>query len=223
MPGLRQVVDELGTSEAGVPRSFDRAQFVELLRSKRYEEALDALYQMHHAAPDNASVSRGIQVLKEKLLGDYLSRLGNLDLVVVPERDARAEGLSADEAGVLKLSDGIATLGDVLSTSRLGRFTTARALCGLVKRGAVSLEGRAAPPVSPQAQEPPAAAAPLVQLPASTPEGRYDELFRRATEAYLRRDVDTALALFTECRELRPDDRRVQHNIERLEARKRKS
>jgi tetratricopeptide (TPR) repeat protein len=225
LTGLRQVVDELGTVSA--PRAFDRAQFIELLRDKKYEEALDALYKMRNAAPENASVSRGIQVLKEKLLAEYLARLGNLDLVVAPTGIGNVR-LTPEESDVLRLSDGIASLGDVLSSSRLGRFATARAFSALLDRGALAV-GAPAPATQPSLAstypETVDAASPVVPpAPAAPAEvSRYDETFRLATEAYLRRDVDTALTLFAQCLEERPDDRRVQHNIERLQQRKRKS
>lgn len=226
LTGLREVVDELGTPDSA-PRSFDRAQFIELLRGKQYEEALEALYKMHQAVPDNASVSRGIQVVKEKLLAEYLERIGNLDMVVAP---SGAPGVrpSSDEVEVMRLTDGIASLGDVLSSSRLGRFATARTLCGLIDRGALVVGAaprRSLPAdvVAPPVVAPPSPVAVVVDAAAPSAEHRYDEVFRRATEAYLRRDVDTALALFAQCLEQRPDDRRVQHNIERLQQRKRKS
>ena len=219
LTGLRQVVDELGSPEEGAPRSFDRAQFVELLRAKKYEEALEVLYKMRHAAPDNASVSRGIQVLKDKLLNDYVARLGNLDLVVAPTR-ASAGPVSSEENDVLRLTDGIASLGDVLSASRLGRLATARALAALLGRGVLAV-GTAPAQAKPPAL--PADATPQASQAAAPGGSRYDETFRLATEAYLRRDVDSALTLFAQCLEERPDDRRVQHNIERLQQRKRKS
>jgi tetratricopeptide (TPR) repeat protein len=210
LTGLREVVDELAEPQAA-PRSFDRARFVELLRNKQFEEALEALYRMRLVAPDNASVSRGIQVLKDKLLDDYLARLGNLDLIVVQGRIAGP--VAAEEQDVLRLVDGIASLGDVLNSSRLGRFATARALSAMLERGVVVATGRE-PSTEPDEPKTPAA---------GRVTSRYDEVFRLATEAYLRRDVDTALTLFTQCLEERPNDRRVQHNIERLEQRKRNS
>lgn len=225
LTGLRQVVDELGTASA--PRAFDRAQFIELLRQKKYEEALAVLYAMRNAAPDNASVSRGIQVLKEKLLGEYLVRLGNLDLVVAPTGVGSVR-LSPEETDVLRLADGIASLGDMLSSSRQGRFATARALKGLLERGVLAV----GVPATAKGSSPAIFSETVDQAPrpgtiepaaAPAPASRYDEAFRLATEAYLRRDVDAALTLFAQCLEERPDDRRVQHNIERLRQRKRKS
>lgn len=49
----------------------------------------------------------------------------------------------------------------------------------------------------------------------------YEELFRAGTQAYLRHDFPRALEAFTTCARLRPNDKRVQHNIERLKSRMR--
>ena len=40
-----------------------------------------------------------------------------------------------------------------------------------------------------------------------------DELFKRATSAYMRRDYRNALELFENVERLRPDDSRVRHNL----------
>ena len=45
---------------------------------------------------------------------------------------------------------------------------------------------------------------------------RFEVLFRQGTQAYLRHDFKTALDVFEECLRLRPSDRRVLHNLERL-------
>lgn len=69
---------------------------------------------------------------------------------------------------------------------------------------------RAAPPAAQQAtpSEPPPA-----ELLAA------DRLLKEATEAYLKRDYGEALRLFNECLVLRPGDRKILHNIERLKKR----
>ncbi|MEM9194038.1 MAG: hypothetical protein AAGF12_32990, partial [Myxococcota bacterium] len=45
----------------------------------------------------------------------------------------------------------------------------------------------------------------------------FDDLFAAATRAYLVRDIDLATALFRRCVDLRPDDPRIQANLESLE------
>lgn len=55
-------------------------------------------------------------------------------------------------------------------------------------------------------------------VPGGSSDG-YDELFKRATAAYLRRSYEEALEYFQACASMRPDDRRVRHNIEKLQER----
>lgn len=45
----------------------------------------------------------------------------------------------------------------------------------------------------------------------------FEELFKRATQAYIRRDRELARGLFRRCLELKPDDTRTRHNLEKLE------
>jgi hypothetical protein len=47
----------------------------------------------------------------------------------------------------------------------------------------------------------------------------FDSLFAQATEAYLLRDYQRAVDLFTQCSLLRPEDRRVLHNLKALQRR----
>lgn len=49
-----------------------------------------------------------------------------------------------------------------------------------------------------------------------TGEDAYRLLFKQATHAYLLRDFDRAIALFKQCCDRRPDDRRPRHNLEAL-------
>jgi tetratricopeptide (TPR) repeat protein len=51
------------------------------------------------------------------------------------------------------------------------------------------------------------------------PDDGFDALFARATEAYLLRDYQRAVDLFTQCALVRPGDRRVQHNLKALQRR----
>lgn len=51
---------------------------------------------------------------------------------------------------------------------------------------------------------------------ADPPERSFSELSRDALSAYVHRDYATAIALFDQCLALRPDDRTVRHNLERL-------
>lgn len=49
----------------------------------------------------------------------------------------------------------------------------------------------------------------------------YESFFRAGTQAYLRHDFPRALEAFEACRRLRPGDKRVLHNLERLKTRSR--
>ncbi|MBI5507990.1 MAG: hypothetical protein HY903_04485 [Deltaproteobacteria bacterium] len=97
------------------------------------------------------------------------------------------------------------------------------ALSATFSRGSADL-GRAAP-LTPtvRAPTPPAP----IPSPAPSPEtsaaadAAYEKQFAEAMAAYLRRDYVEALELFAACLNARPDDRRVLHNIERLQARDR--
>jgi hypothetical protein len=232
LAGLRDVMADLQAQPpagAATPTAFDRSSFIQLLRDKRYEEALDAMYRIREIAPDNPSVSRGIQILKDKLHAKYLSMMGDLDRV--PTRTPRSAEVLAvllptrDEAALLRLADGIASLGDVFASSRLGRFNTARALAGLLERGVLTFEPPHPTPAPVRAglPDPSAATAAAVAGSRAVPPGEtdYEGLFREATEAYLRRDLPRACTLFERCRAMRPDDRRVQHNLDRLQLRMR--
>ncbi len=217
--GLREMIEQLaGSGAAGQGGSpFDKNRFLAMLRDRKFEEALDVLYRVREAAPTNASVSRSIQVLKDKLLSDYLATIGPLDLV--PRKTDAAPGLLAADLPtpadntILRLVDGIATAEDILASSSAGPFSSSRALARLVEKGILAMGGPAAALPARPVPEPAQEAAPA---PANS---SYEELFREATHAYLRRDLDRALELFLECQRARPDDRRVAHNIQRLQQR----
>src|SRR5690348_14772195 len=66
------------------PASPVRAELEQLLASKRYEDALQLLNAARWAVPDAAEISRGIGLLKERLVRAHLRRIGNLD--VIPRR-----------------------------------------------------------------------------------------------------------------------------------------
>jgi hypothetical protein len=218
---LSDVLQSLAESK----RPFDKSHFVELLRQRRFDEGLSVLYQLREHSPDNASIARGIQLLKAKLLQDQLERLGDLDLV--PRlRAVSPSTLGDDVASVLRLVDDISCTGDILECSRLGRLATARALVQLVDAGCIALLSRERPQLHlirppPSEPSPPSgdAAPPGVAEPAPD----FDALFRSGTERYLARDYAEAERLFGCCHALRPEDRRVLHNIERLAKRKRES
>ncbi len=210
----------------------DTARLSRLLKERSYEEALALLYAAREDNPDDASVSRGIQLLKDRLILRYARQLGSLDQV--PGRvvsDDSLATLSPESREVLRLVDGISSYGDVAQACSLGRFAAYRALAHAVAKGLiVSTPDAPAPvppagrtssvPPPPKATLRPTASAPPAAVAATLDAASYDDLFERATRAYVRRDVDEALLLFEGCLKRRPDDRRVRHNIEKLKQRK---
>lgn len=118
--------------EAARMRELER-----LLEGKRYEEALELLLRARLQTPGDPAISRGIRLLKDRLLLDYVRRLG--DLEQVPVRVESNAPASEPEAGIYALVDGIASIEDLLQTSRLGRFETYRCLAQLLESGAIAL------------------------------------------------------------------------------------
>ena len=74
-----------------------RAELVQLLADRRYEEALDILRLARQKAPDVTELARGIQLLKQRLLRRYLHQLGDLDRV--PQLGVDLESEEGGELG----------------------------------------------------------------------------------------------------------------------------
>jgi hypothetical protein len=226
---------EIPPADAGVSRLV-RQQIERLLRDHRYEEALALLYSERAANPANREIPRSIRLLRERLSADYARRLGDLDRV--PLLSPGALELDAEEQQVAALVDGISSYFDIASASPIGRLPTLRILCALESSGqltcgtterpeASALSGisstrRAsatiATPVSDASGESPP---PTLRRPRDTQndEQDYDELFARATQAYLVRDMGLAIELFSECCRRRPEDPRPHHNLKTLSRR----
>ncbi len=227
-------------------RRVDGRQIVELIESKRYEEALTLLYIARKQAPQDPSVSRSIKLVKDRLTLKYVKRVGSLDqvpAVVASESTLRGLKLDVDERELVDLIDGIASVGDIVECSRLGRFKTYRGFARFLDMGVIALKSgegldetlsRALTPsqidvrgaVQPAATTPPAPprerkSSPDAESPEKTeteePPEPYVDLFNRATRAYLKRDYCGARELFQQCLEMRPDDQRVRHNLQKLE------
>lgn len=117
----------------------DRPALERLLAERRYEDALLLLYRERSKTPEDPAITRGIRMLKEHLTVRFARELGSLDRIPVllagSEQLARA---TAEQRQVLRLIDGLATLGDVLQSSRLGRFETYRLLATMLQRGVIS-------------------------------------------------------------------------------------
>lgn len=217
-------------------RPIDGRQIVELIESKRYEEALTLLYAARKQAPQDPSVSRSIKLVKDRLTLKYVKRVGSLDqvpAVFTSESTLRGLKLDVEERELLSLIDGIASVGDIVECSRLGRFKTYRGLARFLDMGIIVLKagealdetlGRALAPsdreiraaVQPAATTPPASSESVSAPLPPAGSDPFVELFNQATRAYLKRDYGSARNLFRKCLELRPDDQRVRHNLEKL-------
>ncbi len=183
----------------------------QLLANRRFEEALTHLYAARSRHPNTASISRGIRLVREKLISMYAQKLGSLD--VVPRRTARAAAeVDCDSLQVLPLVDGISSFEDILASCTLGRWAALRTLCQLRERGALTC----APEIRPMP-----ALVPASSRRPSTPPNDYEVRFQAATRAYLARDYDLAVRLFEECVAMNPADTRARYNLQALQRRKR--
>ena len=192
----------------GAPPTMDKSAFIQLLAEQRFEDALTVLMQLRGHSPENASVSRGIQHLKEKVLDGYLVRLGDLDRV--PTRAAPSRRLAAEEALLARLVDGTSTLGDILQSSTLGRLVTARLLSQLMEEGVLThADGRPHLRLVEPGTEPTPLAPPL----------DFEQALTTASDLCLARRFDEALALYERCALLQPEHPRVRHNLEQLRRR----
>ncbi len=154
------------------PQTIKAARMQELerlLEGKRYEEALELLLRARVQTPDDPAISRGIRLIKDRLLLDYVRQLG--DLEQVPIRVETREPTVEPELSIFALVDGIASIEDILQASQLGRFETYRCLAQLLQRKAIALteavpwslpvppprggRGRADPPQASQPEQPP--------------------------------------------------------------------
>ena len=82
----------------------------------------------------------------------------------------------------------------------------------------VTIDWRAVLEPKPRQAEP-AEALPIAPTVVDPPaDESFDALFRRATQAYVRRDRELARTLFRRCLDLQPEDKRARHNLEKLES-----
>lgn len=179
-----------------ISSAVDKQAVLDAVRERDYDRALRLLYDARQAHPEDASISRSIRHIKEHLIREMAEQLGDLDRV--PEvHEVQVSATDQEASLVARLVDGIATLGDIVEVSPLGRYRTLHVLTRIFPDARQrSSEG-----------------------PVSKPQPSFDALFREATLAYLRGDYAAAQAGFERCAELRPDDQQVQHNLARLRAR----
>jgi hypothetical protein len=117
---------------AAASAALVRADILVLLREKRYEEALTRLYQARADSPDSTELQKGIDQVKEFLIGAYAKRLGGLDQVPLPMPPAA--GRSPDVVLLSRYIDGVSTYGDLAEMCPLGRLRTLQVLIEMYPR-----------------------------------------------------------------------------------------
>src|SRR5438132_6367066 len=107
---------------ASTPANALKGQIAALLWEKRYEEALELLYAARWHTPDAPEISRGINLLKERLVRRYVEELGDLDAVpsIAPGVNRATIEIADEERALLHLVDGISSFTDIAHQSRLG-------------------------------------------------------------------------------------------------------
>jgi hypothetical protein len=202
-----------------------RADVLVLLREKRYEEALARLYRARAETPGSVELQKGIDQVKEFLIGAYAKRLGGLDQIAQPLPPA--PGRSPDTVLLSRYIDGASTYGDLAEVCPLGRLRTLQVLIEMYGRPTSSVD-REAPHSGPritgsEAERPSARTIEIIEEPApetarsgstapppapeESPEARrYRETFARGTAAFIQGRFADAIEAFEACEELRPGD-----------------
>jgi hypothetical protein len=206
-----------------------RSDVLVLLREKRYEEALARLYQARAESPGSVELQKGIDQVKEFLIGAYAKRLGGLDQVAKPIPPGA--GRSPDMVLLSRYIDGATSYGDLAEICPLGRLRTLQVLVEMYAPKSTSggeLEARSGPRpvdaasistprievVTPSEEvEPPTARSGTTEPPPASapvddsPEAReYRAAFGRGTAAFIQQRFADAVAEFEACARLRPGD-----------------
>jgi tetratricopeptide (TPR) repeat protein len=222
-----------------------RADVVALLREKRYEETLVALYRARAEAPGDRELQKSIDQLKEYLIGTYAKRLGGLDRVATPIPLSAVR--TPDAVLVARYIDGTSTFGDLSQICPLGQLRTLQVLMGLYQgTEPPRIYGMEAPrlyeepprsglrvpdgpdssaPLTPavdRESRPPdtarsAAVAEVIRAVETEETRRYKELFTQGTAAFVQGRYEDALAAFEACLQVRPNDRAADVMIRRAQ------
>lgn len=222
-----------------------RADVVALLREKRYEETLAALYRARAESPDDRELQKSIDQLKEFLIGTYAKRLGGLDQIAKPIPVSAVR--TPDSVLLARYIDGTSTYGDLAQICPLGQLRTLQVLVGLYQgtepTRIYGLESSRAPEDAPRSglrvpDEPSsgalspgdfpgeerspdtarsAAVSAAVRAVESEEARNYRELFGRGTAAFVQGRYRDAADAFQACLQLRPDDRGAAVMLRRAE------
>jgi hypothetical protein len=192
-----------------------RSDVLVLLRQKRYEEALARLYQARTETPGSTELQKGIDQVKEFLVGSYAKRLGGLDQIA--QSVEPASGRSPDMVLLSRYIDGVTTYGDLAAICPLGRLRTLQVLTEIytkpVEPPASNARLVAEPVDAPETARsptsiPPSPAAPPAAPPVDdSPEARaYRAAFGQGTAAFIQSRFADAIEAFETCDRLRPGD-----------------
>ena len=189
-----------------------RADVLVLLREKRYEEALARLYQARSDSPGSIELQKGIDQVKEFLIGAYAKRLGGLDQIAKPI--APAAGRSPDVVLVSRYIDGVSSYGDLAEICPLGRIRTLQVLIEMYGSGSIpeslgSVQVVQPSDASTSSTERSVGVTPLPPAPAidDSPEAvAYRASFARGTAAFVQGRFADAIEAFEACARLRPGD-----------------
>ena len=225
-----------------------RADVVALLREKRYEETLAALYRARAESPGDGELQKSIDQLKEFLIGTYAKRLGGLDRVATPIPISAVR--TPDAVLVARYVDGTSTFGDLSQICPLGQLRTLQVLIGLYQGSEPTrIYGMEAPrlheepprsglrvpdvPGDPISETPFAsddresrppetarsAAVAMVARAVETEETRrYNDAFTRGTAAFVQGRYQDAVEAFEACLQLRPEDRAAAVMVRRAQS-----
>jgi tetratricopeptide (TPR) repeat protein len=131
-PAAFEAADEVAAT------TVNREVLVELLRGKRYEEALRWLDAELRRRPTDAALARSVALLEDHLARRYERQLGDLDRVLCVQASPPAlRRLSPELARMVELVDGRASLRDVLARTTLRAHEARRALSVLIEQAIV--------------------------------------------------------------------------------------
>lgn len=122
-----------------------RDDLVSLLRERRFEDALAALYKARAASPADPELQTAIDQLKDFLVTNYAKRLGGMDRVAPP-----LSALLPKTSSTVMLSqyiDGRSTFGDIAQVCPLGQLRTLQVMVEAYSTRS-STEADLAPPLS---------------------------------------------------------------------------
>ena len=111
---------------ADLSAALVRSDVLVLLRERRYEDALARLYQARAETPGSVELQKGIDQVKEFLIGAYAKRLGGLDQIA--KSFTPGAGRSPDVVLLSRYIDGVTTYGDLAEICPLGRLRTLQVL-----------------------------------------------------------------------------------------------